>query len=142
MSYATRADMTLRFGDAEIVQLTDRLNMPPVAIDDAVLGFALDGADAEIDGSLGVRYDVPLAVPPRRVVDLACDIARYRLYGQGATDEVRNRYRDAVGYLERVARGTAQIPGADSLAPASGGGSVQFETGQKVFARESLGSAE
>lgn len=141
MSYATQADMTLRFGDAEIVQLTDRANLPPVSIDAAVLGFALESADAEIDASLGVRYDVPLAAPPRRVVDLACDIARYRLYGQGATDEVRNRYRDAVAFLERVARGTAQIPGAETPATASGGGSVQFEGGQKVFARESLGES-
>ncbi len=139
MTYATQADMVARFGETEIVQLTDRVNMPPVAVDAAVLGLALESADAEIDGSLAVRYGVPLAVAPRLVIDLACDIARYRLYGAGASEEVRLRYRDAAGYLERVARGTAKIPGAETLAPASSGGGVQFEGGQKVFARESLG---
>ncbi|MBP6543227.1 MAG: DUF1320 family protein, partial [Piscinibacter sp.] len=52
MTYATQADMVARFGETEIVQLTDRVNMPPVAVDAAVLGLALESADAEIDGSL------------------------------------------------------------------------------------------
>lgn len=139
MSYATQADMIARYGEAELVQLTDRLNTPPVLVDAAVLAFALDSADAEIDGYLAVKFAVPLATPPRLIVDYACDIARYRLFADRASDLIRARYKDAIAFLDRVAKGTATIAGAQALSAPAGGGSVQFEAGQKVFGRELLG---
>ncbi|MCK4099992.1 phage protein Gp36 family protein, partial [Acinetobacter radioresistens] len=39
---------------------------------------------------------------PSNLNRMACDIARYRLYYQQPTEEVRNRYKDAIKFLERV----------------------------------------
>lgn len=138
MSYATQADLIARYGADELVQLTDRVNVPPATVDAAVLAVALASADAEIDGYLAVRFAVPLAPPPQLIVDFACTIARYKLYRDGAPDALRNAYRDAVAFLDRVAKGTATVPSATALASPSGGGTVQFEGGQLVFGRESL----
>jgi phage gp36-like protein len=103
VGYASQADMVTRFGNAEVVALTDRSNQG--IIDPDVLAGGLAEADAEIDPYLSPRYPLPLPTVPRILVGLACDIARYRLCSSTviATEEIRNRYRDAVRFLEKIA---------------------------------------
>ena len=62
MPYATQADLETRFGSAELAQLTDRISGS--VIDAAVVGRALADAEAEIDGYLAARYQLPLASAP------------------------------------------------------------------------------
>lgn len=107
MAYATLADLTDRYGDAELTQLTDRAGAG--AIDPAIAARALDDAAAEIDGYLAVRYALPLATVPTVLVRIACDIARYRLWDDRASDEVRRRYEDARRVLERIAGGDVSL---------------------------------
>src|SRR5574341_1516172 len=104
MGYAVKQDMIDRFGDVELKQLTDRTGAIDT-IDDTVLGKALADADAEINGYLAGRYTLPLASTPLILVGMACDIARFRLYKPQATEEVRQRYEDAIKYLTKVAEG-------------------------------------
>lgn len=137
MSYASPAQMVARFSEGEVIALTDRSGIGMV--DAEVLAAALDEADAEIDPYLAPRYTLPLATVPRILSGFACDIARYRLAGAGGvsiTDEVRNRYKDAVAFLDRVSRGQIGL-GLDaanhSAQPAN---TVQFSTPNgRVFGR-------
>ncbi len=105
MTYATKANMISRFGESEVIALTDRTNLG--VVDDAVLASALAEADAEIDPYLAPRHVLPLANVPKILTGFACDIARYRLCGAGVTEteEIRKRYEDAVKFLVRVSRG-------------------------------------
>jgi phage gp36-like protein len=116
MTYATQADLTDRFGELELAQLTDRTN--GAVIDTVVLGRALADADAEIDSYLATRYTLPLASTPVVITRLACDMTRYRLYDDGMHETVRVRYQDAVSLLKRLASGDVQLAGMAAVAVA------------------------
>ena len=141
MSYATKIAMIARFSEAEVIALTDRGDLG--VIDDAVLAGALEEADAEIDPYLAPRYKLPLANVPRILTGFACDIARYRLCGTGGvteTEEIRNRYKDAVKFLESVANGKIGLglDAANNVAPSAN--TVQFSApGARVFDRGTRG---
>lgn len=140
MPYATKANMIARFGEAEVIALTDRDNLG--VIDDGVLEGALAEADAEIDPYLAPHHTLPLPTAPKILVGFACDIARYRLCGANVTetDEVRNRYKDAVRFFERVSRGEIGIGLDASNNPPPAKNTVQFSApGGRVFDRSARG---
>jgi len=117
MPYATQADLEARFGIDELTQLTDRAG---AGVPDAtIVARALSDAAAEIDSYLASRYALPLSPVPTLLVRIACDIARYRLWEDRASDEVRRRYEDNVRLLEGIAKGVLSLglPEADA-APA------------------------
>lgn len=107
MSYATAADLSQRFGEAELAQLADPLHTGEP--DAAVLALALADADAEINGYLAARYALPLPVVPAVLVRVACDIARYRLWADRASEEVRRRYDDATRVLVNISKGVVAL---------------------------------
>ncbi|MGM3162392.1 gp436 family protein [Dickeya undicola] len=136
--YAQTADMILAFGERECVSLTDRGFAGE--IDDEVLTGALMRASAEIDSYLAGRYPVPWTDTPRILVGRCCDIARYLLCGSGTqmTDEIRERYNDAIRYLERVADGRITLgflPSGDVVQPS--GTSTTFTSAGRRFGRDS-----
>lgn len=133
MSYAAQQDMVERFGADELIQLTDRATPPSGAIDATVVSRALTDADAEINGYLAGRYTLPLLTVPTVLKRLACDMARYYLYDDHATEQVTQRYKDAVKFLMGVTRGDVKLDldGANPVA-----GSVQLNASPRVFSRE------
>ena len=136
MSYAAQANLETRYGSVEMAQLSDRAS--GAVIDVAVVARALADADAEIDAWLGGRYALPLASVPAVLERVACDIARYRLYDDRATEQVRQRYEDAVRDLKAIAAGALTIDGAAPLAPADGGNHVNYRAPGRVFNADTL----
>jgi phage gp36-like protein len=134
--YATKQDLIDRFGADELIQLTDRTNAG--VIDDAVLDRALDDADREINAHVAARYVLPFASPPPILTRLAADIARYFLYEDRATDQVKDRYNAAVRLLRSVSTGAATLgPDAGHQAPAAAGG-PEVAAPERVFSRDTL----
>ena len=137
MSYATQADMIEAFGETELVQLSDRARTGDVGA--AVVAAKIADAAAEVDAYLQAKYTLPLqSVPPvlRRVT---CDIARYHLYDDRATEQVTQRYRDAIRFLEALAKGTVALgPPTGGEAPAATAGLPQIATDGRTFTRDSL----
>lgn len=115
MTFASAQDLTDRFGDRELLMVADRDG--DGVLDAGVLAAALQDADAEIISFIGQAVAIDPANPPLNLKRLACDIARYRLYGASPTDDVRKRYDDAVAFLKRVASGDATLDGG-ATAPA------------------------
>jgi phage gp36-like protein len=113
MTYATLDDMVTRFGQAELVQLTDE-TLQATAINYEVLERAIADADAQINARLQVRFKLPLQTVPLLLVNVACDIARYRLHAARAPDHVSKRYDDAIKQLEQVRKGELDL-GLDAL---------------------------
>lgn len=104
--YATVLDLTGRFGEREIEELVaSDTGAPDMARAEKALA---DGA-AEIDAYLDGRYVLPLANVPAVLPRLNCDIARYRLWDDQASEEVRARYEDAVRFLRAVAGGLISL---------------------------------
>jgi phage gp36-like protein len=136
VSYATQQDLVDRFGEQELIALTDRADPPAGAPDATTVAKALADADAEIDGYLIGRYTLPLAATPKILVLAACDLARYRLYEDRATEQVRRRYEDQVKFLRAVADGKIALgPSAGGDAPAPSSGGPQVAAPGRVFTR-------
>lgn len=128
MSYATAADLETRFGEAEI----DQLSWRGLASDPDVVLAALADADNEIDGYLAVLYQLPMELVPPLIVRIACDVARFRLWKDGASESVRQAYEDAVAALRGIAAGKIRLPVAGlepaAFAGASPGSRVAYLT--------------
>lgn len=140
MTYATQQDLIDRFGKAELLQLTDRENMPPSVIDAVVVGRALDDAAGLINSYLGKAYRIPLSVVPDVLVKRASDIGRYHLHGEAAPKDgdVYRNYRDAIDWLKDVAKGLVTIDAEGITPAASGGGSVKASAPGRVFTRDTM----
>lgn len=136
MTYATQQDLIDRFGERELIELTDRAKPATGAIDVTVVGKALTDADHEINARVAPRYAVPLSPAPDIIVRRAADIARYFLHGNRATDQVGDAYAAAIAFLKDVAAGRAAL--GIPVAAAASGGSVQFNESGKVFSRDAF----
>lgn len=130
MAHCTQQDLIDRFGEDEITQLADRDR--DGTIDADVVTKACDDATAEIDGWLYGRLTLPETVP-QEVVRRACDVARYLLYDDRASDQVRERYEDALTWLKDVAAGRVTIPGALPPLEEAGTGTVAVVGSPTVF---------
>ena len=131
MPYCTQADLIERFGEVELLALAR--DETGTAIDTAVVERACDDASGEIDGYVSAAgYTVPLTTVTRIITAYACDIARYRLYDEHASEQVQKRYDDAVKFLVRVANGTVKL-GISTGSAASSAGSVQMNSSRRVF---------
>ncbi len=135
MGYATQQDMVDRYAEAELIQLTDRSNTG--AINTTVLGQALADADALIDGYLAGRYALPLSTVPVALKRYACDITRYLLHDNAATEEVRSRYEDAKKFLELVSKGSIALGLSSTGGQAVEADGAQMESDTPVFRRGS-----
>lgn len=122
--YATTQDLIDRFGEVELIQLTDPDNL---AIGQAKVDRALVDAHALADGWLGKAYTLPLTgcvkpapvpgdpgatelVPAPQLTRIVCDVARYYLYDDLAPDsEIVRRFNRATQELKDIAEGRAQL---------------------------------
>jgi phage gp36-like protein len=114
MAYATQQDFVDAFGESEAVMLTNLDDASATAINPVPLDRALVDASALIDTYCGSRYRLPLSPLPVAVVPYCLDIARYRLDRIRSREDVRQRYEDAIRYLEQIVKGTISL-GADLL---------------------------
>lgn len=138
MAYATRQDLVDRIGERVLIELTDRNEMPSGAIDETVLARALSDAEAEIDSYLAGKFALPLTDVPVILTRLCCDIVRYLLAGPALTDEIRDRYRDAIAFLKDVAAGRATLglnSAQETTSPADG---PEVSADDRVFSKDLL----
>lgn len=137
MAYITATDMIQRFGEPEMIQLTDRENAIGV-VDTTVLDAVIADAQAEVDSYISVRYAMPLAVVPDIIKSCTSDVARYKLYDTEIPEVVKKRYDDALRFLRDVSARRAaldkDVNGAE--APANNGVKVSHKA--SVFNDNSL----
>lgn len=96
---------------------------------------ALRDADSTINGYLASRYRTPVTQAADVLERIACQLARYFLYDDGATDQVKKNYDDSIAFLRDVSQGKVQLGPGDSgaTAPASAGAEMVSEP--LVFSR-------
>lgn len=163
MTYATTLILLDRFSAEEIAQRADR-GMPRLVsaamLQTAASGGSMSGytadeqastaaalavvnqklmdADSVIDGYLMGRYTTPLAVVPRLVIGIECDLARYALYDDIATEQITQRYKDAVKLLEAIGKGSVNLGANDNQVPAQDIAAVTYTAPDKVFTSAAL----
>lgn len=101
----------------------------------ALIEEKLTDADSVIDGYLLSRYTTPLASVPRLVVGIACDLTRYALYDDIATEQITQRYKDAIKLLESVGSGKVGLGVSPVGGKPASSGSAYIESASKVFSR-------
>lgn len=109
MPYATQLDIEALYDPAVLVRVADH-DEDGVA-DDAVVTKGLDSASALIDGYISARYSLPLPTIPQFLRELCVDIAIYRMaltHGR-RTEEMRQRYEDAILMLKDISTGKAGL---------------------------------
>ena len=149
MEYAAIPDLVARFGERELIELTDTDALAQVQA--AKVDVALGDAHAYVDGYVGKAYRLPLAgcakpapvpgnvaavemVAPPVLTRLVCDVARYYLYDDLAPEhEVYLRFKAATKDLEAIAAGDVKLacpwggaPGAALTGEEPGEGDVLF----------------
>lgn len=162
MTYATATDLLDRFAAEEIAQRADRsiprLVTAPMLVTAAAggslaaytadeqaaaaavlvsLNQALADADSDIDGYVATRYSVPLEPVPAVITRLACDLARYYLYDDQATETIQKRRDSAQAVLRDISAGKVSL--GDPASPAPQGGTVEMSSPEHVFSRPANG---
>ncbi len=136
MNYVTQQQLVDRFGETELIQLTDRANSG--VIDAAVLASKIADSDALIDGYLQPRYTLPLSVVPASLVRIAADIVRYDLQADRATEQVTKRFTDAMKFLRDVADGKTQLGTDAASVPVPTSDGAQFTSPDRLFTQDTL----
>lgn len=138
MTYATTSELLTRFAPAELAQRVDR-GIPrlvtaellsaaaagaslgaytPAEVERvqgcmAIIQRALQDADETINGYLNGRYVLPLSTTPMVLVRVACELARFYLYDDQVTDQIKGRHDASIKWLGEVSRGFVSL-GVDS----------------------------
>lgn len=108
MAYCTLSDLTTRYGEREILQLSDRSNSGEIDTD--VVNGAIVDASALIDGYLADGgYSLPLGSTPQVIRHHCCQIVRYLLYDDLRPETVEDNWQSSIHYLERLADGRSKL---------------------------------
>lgn len=136
--YSTLTDMKEQIPEEELIALTDDADAG--SVDTSVTDRAVADADAEIDGYCGKRYGVPLSPVPAIIRKFSVDIAIYNLFArrQGAPEDRRLRYKDAIKFLENVARGLISLGADDPDATPSDAQKPKISFSERVFSRDKM----
>ncbi|MDC5071484.1 gp436 family protein [Acinetobacter baumannii] len=136
--YATADAMIAKFGEREIIQLTDNEAPYQDVINYDKLNKALQHANSQIEGYLVSRYKLPLQTVPPFLESIACDMARYHAC-TGAfseNDPIRTRYDDAIKTLKEIAKGNVSLgnaPAGESEPVKTSSNNVMFQVGRNDF---------
>ena len=105
--YATVTDMIARFGETQIIRLSQPEDRTAETVDEDKVNIALADASAVIDGYIRGRYSVPIVAPPAEIVRATCIRARYDLSDperSSPTDEMGKGRADVIKWLEAISK--------------------------------------
>lgn len=114
----TVTDLTTRFGEDEIAQISDKEHYSTIDIE--VVNKAIFDAETEAESYLNAiglvsrNADGELVYrgqAPQPLIIKMCDIARYYLYDDAVTSLVEKRYERALKWLERVQNNPEMLTG-------------------------------
>jgi len=108
MAYASRDDIETLYS-ADALHVADHGGNAGET--SAAISRALTQATDEIDSHLRVRYDTPVTPVPWLLTQVCVDIALYRLANTPdvLSDEMRQRYEDAIKQLGNLASGKMRL---------------------------------
>ena len=138
MPYTTLQNLTDRFGERLLVDLTDRAELATGVVDTDVVDQAIADTDAMIDGYVARRYALPMATVPPLIASLALDIAIYKLHVFDPSDKIANDYKAAMKSLEGISGGSIRLPIAGAEAPGSGTSGARVTDRDRPMTAENL----
>lgn len=142
MSYCSQSDYINKFGELELIQLTDRAN--GIMVDAVVLAQAQAAANSDIDKRLRMKgWDVPLASASADINAIALDLVRFHLYSATSTEEVKaiaSTYMRRLGELDAYVAGRIMLDIGEPNTSTASAGDVDFNANDRVFNSNTLSS--
>ena len=139
--YATVEGMKRKFGESELIQLTE--TEPPYldAINMDKLNAAMQEANSEIDAYVGSRYPLPLQLIPPFLTEFGCNLALYyAVTGDlSENDPIKNRYESSIKTLTKISKGELTLgssPAGESKPVQTSSNNVMFGVGRRDFGNE------
>ena len=138
MAYCTIDDLEDQISEDELIMLTD--DAAAGVVDTDIAAAAIAKSDALIDGYCGKRYGVPFTTVPDVIKQFSADIAIYNLFGrrEGAPEDRRTRYKDAIDFLKGVARGDNSLGENDPDGSPADTNAPQISSSTRIFSRTKL----
>lgn len=119
--YITRDDLVDRFGQYEIDQLEVNIKKGMLNNDTDPVATAIEDATDKINGFVSTVEELPLPMVPTAIKRVCAVLARYYLYKNKPTEQVRIDYEDEMRWLEQVSSGKVKlILGLEQEKPATG----------------------
>lgn len=143
MAYSTTADVLAMIDSTDLSQLVDDEDLGGLS-DPATdrIERAIEDADAEIDGYLGVKYSVPLSPVPNMIRRISVTIAVYLLFSRrkGPPENWIRLYEEAINYLKSVIAGETSLGNTDPDGTPGGGSQAEFhvDNPERLFRRDKL----
>ena len=136
MAYASLTDLIDAFDEVEVLQLADR-DDDRVA-DPDVIASVQGRTQSLIDGYLSGRYALPLDPPyPPVIVGIDCDLQRYFLSDNQASDRVMDGYNKSMDLLKAINAGKVLLslpaPTAEDFA-----GTISVVAPDRIFTRDTM----
>ncbi|EIE8425083.1 DUF1320 family protein [Salmonella enterica] len=135
MLYASAQDMRDRYDNLDTLLFQPGSDTP----NEKKLTQALNDAGALADSYLSAKYALPLAVVPQVLVQHCCAIAFYYLCDQQATDQARDRYREALTWLREVKSGSIPVGVDEAGSTPASDDLPQMQAEAPVFGRNQKG---
>lgn len=136
--FATLEAMIEKFGERELITLTDNEQPYQDAINMNKLNAAMSEANSEIEGYISSRYSLPLQTVPPFLQSLACHMTRYHACtgAMSDNDPIKTRYENAVKSLKEISKGTIALGGSptgESEPIKTSNNSVVLNVGRRDF---------
>lgn len=138
MPYCTLDQLTDRYSQSLLVEISDRADAPTGAVDADMIARAISDADALIDGYLARRYSLPLSSTPRLVTDLSLRISIYYAHGRVAAEKITKDYEAAMKTLRDISSGLIMLDIDGAEPAASGASEVRTNEPERPFTAASM----
>jgi len=133
--YCTQQNLIDRYGESELIRLTNPDDPAAAIIDAAVLSAAIADAAAEIDGY--ITSWLPLSPVPSNFERMACDMVRFYLHKDLPTKAVEDAYIRHIDYLGKIAMGKIRLgPDAGGSLDPRPSDTVSITSSDTVFTRD------
>lgn len=137
MSYCSQADYEARFGEQELIQLTDREFLG--VVDAAVLTEAQKFADSDIDKRLRMKgWQVPLTDVSEDIKAIALDFTRFYLFINEKPKEVQDAFDRRSSDLDKYVAGKIMLDIGNPNTTTATAGDVDFYQRDPVFSADGL----
>ena len=140
--YCTIDDLRSQSSDEVLIRCTD--DEGTGEIDQAIIDEKINDAQMEIDSYCRAQYPVPFDPVPGLIRKLTVDITLYNLISRRGLDEdspdviLVKRYRDAVKFLENLAKGIVTIGPVAVDAPSPMPQQASIVSSPRHFSRGSM----
>lgn len=144
MAYSTQADLVNRFARMKLWTDDDASG----AVDAAVVGEAIEDADAEINMAVRQKYTFPLALSDATTVaklkSTSTAIAGYFLALRNdeynVPESMKTLFDEALAWLKQVASGAVILPGETATDDAPPSGGLVFSGEDVIVTRANFGA--